>query len=146
RSTDRAPVATPSGWLQRLMAGPPIEAPAPGVGAPFIEGRVGHRSEFAGYEVTGILGQGGMGVVYDARHRQLDRPVAIKVIRPKLMSAKDAQRRFRREIQVLGRLNHPGIVAATDAGNMGSAAYLVMERVEGVDLARLVRHAGPLSI
>ena len=138
--------AEPPGWMQRLMAGPPADGLIANDEVAGPEEAENGDAEFGAYELTGILGRGGMGVVYDARHRQLGRPVAIKVLSPQLVAAKDAARRFHREIQVLGRLDHPGIVSATDAGKVGGAAYLVMERIDGVDLARLVRQAGPLSI
>ncbi|HEY3968129.1 MAG TPA: efflux RND transporter periplasmic adaptor subunit [Planctomycetaceae bacterium] len=98
------------------------------------------------YELLGVLGRGGMGVVFLARHRQLNRRVAFKVVRPDALSSGEARRRFLREIQILGGLNHPGIVMATDAGTLGSGAYLVMELIEGADLGRVVREGGPLMI
>ncbi|WP_167547186.1 serine/threonine-protein kinase [Stieleria maiorica] len=134
-----------SGWLQRLMAFPPDDS-APTTTNDDIVDECQNENSFDAYELSGILGQGGMGVVYAARHRQLGRPVAIKVVNPRLVAAKEAQRRFDREIQVLGTLNHPGIVSATDAGRIAGAAYLVMERIEGADLASIVRKQGPLSI
>lgn len=100
----------------------------------------------ANYELLGILGQGGMGVVYLARHKQLNRRVALKVLSPRLLAAPEAQQRFQREIQLLGRLSHPGIVMATDAGMVASGAYLVMELIDGADLAQIVRETGPLSV
>jgi serine/threonine protein kinase len=137
-------------WIERLKAGPPTKAVDPS-----DERMVGGQGEsvanrwadgLTSYELLEILGKGGMGVVYRGRHRQLGRPVAVKVVRPKLVSAAEAHRRFDREIRILGGLNHPGIVMATDAGRVGSAAYLVMELIDGVDLARLVRSAGPLNV
>ena len=100
----------------------------------------------ANYELLGVLGRGGMGVVFLARHRQLNRRVALKVVRPDALSSGEARRRFQREIQILGGLNHPGIVMATDAGTVGSGAYLVMELIDGADLGRVVREGGPLTI
>src|SRR5262249_55070632 len=69
-----------------------------------------------------------------------------KVLHPRLTAAVEARQRFDREIRVLGSLHHPGIVMATDAGRIGAASYLVMELIDGIDLARLVRRSGPLSI
>ncbi|MEM9659768.1 MAG: protein kinase, partial [Planctomycetota bacterium] len=107
-------------WIARLRAGVPIEHADDALddeeardSAPVAED---WAKGLAAYELLEIIGKGGMGVVYRGRHRQLGRPVAVKVVRPKLVSAAAAQRRFDREIQILGRLNHPGIVAATDAG------------------------------
>lgn len=101
---------------------------------------------FANYDVLGELGRGGMGVVFLARHKQLHRRVALKVVRPEALSSFAARRRFQREIQILGGLHHPGIVMATDAGIVGRGAYLVMEWIDGVDFGRLVRDGGPLTI
>ena len=100
----------------------------------------------ANYELLGVLGRGGMGVVFLARHRQLNRRVALKVVRPDALSNGQARRRFQREIQILGGLNHAGIVMATDAGTVGAGAYLVMELIDGADLGRIVREGGPLTI
>jgi hypothetical protein len=137
-------------WIERLKAGPPTKPPeqsderiAGGQGK-LVANR--WADGLTSYELLEVLGKGGMGVVYRGRHRQLGRPVAVKVVRPKLVSAAEAHRRFEREIRILGGLNHPGIVMATDAGRVGSAAYLVMELIDGVDLARLVRSAGPLNV
>ena len=135
-----------SGWLKRLMTGPNhVGRTAANIDQESLISNE-PQGNFGAYELCGILGQGGMGVVYEARHLQLGKPVAIKVVSPKLIAADDAQRRFDREIQVLGALRHPGIVSATDAGRISGAAYLVMERIDGIDLARLVRRTGPLSI
>ena len=114
-------------WIERLKAGPPTkpheqsdERIAGGRGESVANAG---PSGLTSYELLEVLGKGGMGVVYRGRHRQLGRPVAVKVVRPKLVSAAEAHRRFDREIQILGGLNHPGIVMATDAGRVGSAAY-----------------------
>lgn len=133
-------------WLRRLTNG----TARPNYGAEMKNSAdadlVGSTEErdFGAYELTGILGRGGMGVVYAATHRRLGKPIAIKVVSPKLVAAEEAQRRFERETKVLGTLNHSGIVSATDAGTIGGAAYLAMERVDGVNLAKLVQHVGPL--
>ncbi|WP_160149363.1 serine/threonine protein kinase [Roseiconus lacunae] len=128
-------------WLQRLISDPSDDAPPPDRQPLAISGQ-----DFGAYEIRGILGRGGMGVVYAATHRRLGKPVAIKVVSPKLVAAHDARRRFERETKVLGTLNHPGIVSATDAGTIGGAAYLAMEQVDGVNLAKLVQQIGPLRI
>jgi eukaryotic-like serine/threonine-protein kinase len=90
------------------------------------------------YDVLGPLGQGGMGYVFRARDRRLDRVVALKVLRPHLTET-DAER-FRREIRALSRLNHPAIVAIYDLG-AGEHVYFAMELVEGGTFTDL----GPFS-
>jgi Protein kinase domain len=131
------------GWLAQLRNGPlDSAAPAPAVSPD----AAGPAAEFSSYELLGVLGHGGMGVVYRARHRQLGRLVALKVLSPRLMATAEARRRFEREIRVLGGLHHPGIVMATDANRIDGAAYLVMELIDGVDMARMVRDGGPLTV
>jgi|ERR1043166_4038987 serine/threonine protein kinase len=89
-------------------------------------------------EVTEVLGQGGMGVVYKGRQPFLDRDVAIKVIRPDFGGDADAQRRFLHEARALARLTHPYIVSIFDCGQAGDLYYFVMEYVAGNSLRRLI--------
>src|SRR5262245_7932404 len=89
------------------------------------------------------LGEGGMGQVFRARDRKLDRVVALKVIRPERLTNQGTVRRFRREIQAAAQLNHPNIVRALDAAELEGSYLLVMEYVDnGIDLARWVKQHG----
>jgi serine/threonine protein kinase len=129
-------------FLQRLRELPP-GSPAstrPDVNA-HPEDRV--PSQLGPYDILGRLGRGGMGTVYKARHRELDKVVAVKVLST---ASQQAVARFRTEMKAVGRLDHPNIVAAHDAGQVGDMHYLVMDFVEGLDLARLAERAGPLSV
>jgi len=92
--------------------------------------------EVGPYDLIEPLGHGGMGLVYLARHRKLDRLVAIKLL-PAHHQTADARVRFEREILAAGRLQHPSIVSATDAGQFDDMDYLVMEYVRGLDFGRL---------
>ena len=97
------------------------------------------------YEITALIGAGGMGEVYRARDERLERAVAIKVL--PLASSADAERRerFRREALALSRLSHPNICAIHDIGSEDGLDYLVMELLDGETLAeRLGR--GPLAL
>jgi uncharacterized protein (TIGR03067 family) len=98
------------------------------------------------YLILDKLGQGGMGVVYKARHRLMDRVVALKVLHPGLLDRPDWVERFRREVRGAARLVHPHIVTAYDAEQAGGSHFLVMEYVEGISLARLVEERGPLPV
>jgi serine/threonine protein kinase len=98
------------------------------------------------YEVLQLLGQGGMGAVYKARHKKMDRLVALKVINAKLLDNPKAIERFQREVQAAAKLDHPNIVRAHDADEAGGTHFLVMEFVEGTDLARYVEEKGPLPV
>jgi tRNA A-37 threonylcarbamoyl transferase component Bud32 len=100
----------------------------------------------AGLVILKQLGEGGMGKVYQARHRLLNRVVAVKVIRPEQLANPAALRRFQREGLASARLSHPNIVQIHDAGEADGTHYLVMEYVEGTDLAELIQRRGPLPI
>lgn len=98
------------------------------------------KTWFPGYEVEGLLGQGGMGAVYRARHLTLERPVAIKVLLIDTESDPLFEERFRREARIMAKLDHPNIVSIHDFGRTpGGLCFLIMELVDGVDMARLIR-------
>lgn len=91
------------------------------------------------YELSTLIGQGGMGQVWTAYDQRLDRRVAVKLLRPDRMAAATAaeemRRRFVRECRVTARVDHPGLVTVHDAGSDDEDLYLVMQYVEGADLA-----------
>ncbi len=91
-----------------------------------------------------LIGPGGMGTVYKARHRELDRPVAVKVLHAHLQQDPSFEERFVREARTMARLDHPNIVRVYDFGNREGINYLVMEFVDGVTL-RQTMAAGGLS-
>lgn len=94
------------------------------------------------YELIRKLGQGGMGIVYLAHQRSLDREVALKIIRPERTGSAPAQARFLREAQAIARLKHPHIVTVYDYGEEGETAYLAMEFVHGRGLDEVLRSYG----
>ena len=106
----------------------------------------GEASEihFGDYVVLDKLGQGGMGTVLLAKHRRMDRQVAIKVLPVTVLESKDAVARFYQEVKVAGQLTHPNIVHAYDAGEHMGFHYLVMEYVKGHDLAEVLSLMGPV--
>src|SRR6516165_1122273 len=81
------------------------------------------------YRVVRLLGTGGMGAVYEAEHRVMQRPVALKVIKPAYTANAAALERFRREVRAAARLSHPNIVTTYDAEDAGETHFLVMERM-----------------
>lgn len=91
------------------------------------------------YVLLERLGQGGMGQVFKARHVLMDRIVALKIIHADRLDQPEALGRFRREMQAAAKLAHPNVVLAHDAALLGEVYYLVMEYVEGNDLARLLK-------
>lgn len=96
------------------------------------------------YRILDVLGQGGMGQVFRAEHAMMGREVAVKVL-PRAKSTPDTEAAFRREIRMLGRLDHPNLVRALDAGHDGKVYYLVTELVDGVDLRKQVLKYGTLD-
>jgi WD40 repeat protein len=138
-------------WLQRKFrqqqaaARPPAEAPtvvpvgecAEGAGrqpgpheSPAAPGRV----EVPGYEVLGLLGEGGMGVVYKARHVALDRVVALKMILHAEHAAEGLRERFQTEAQALARLQHPNFVQIHEVGEHNGLPYFALEFCAGGSL------------
>jgi eukaryotic-like serine/threonine-protein kinase len=99
-----------------------------------------------GHEILAELGRGGMAFVYKARDLRRQRLVAIKVSDPSLADDGEVVARFRLEQLLAVRLAHPNLVAAYDAGQVEGAPYLVLEFVEGHDLAWIVRQRGPLPV
>ena len=98
------------------------------------------------YELAETLGEGGMGTVYRALHKKLDKWVAIKLLPTERLHCTQSVSRFEREMRAIGRLGHPNIVQAYDAGEADGQHYLVMELIEGIDLSSLMRRLGQLSI
>ena len=87
------------------------------------------------YELTGILGEGGMGVVYKGRHVLLDKPVAVKILHERYAKRHGAVKKFLHEAKAASRTRHPNIVDVTDFGQApGNMVYLVMEYLEGISL------------
>jgi serine/threonine-protein kinase len=120
--TPPAPLATP---------GAPTPTPA-GAGDTVVQ----EAPAVAGYEVLGILGRGGMGVVYQARDRRLKRVVALKMILAVEHAGPEAAARFRAEAEALARLQHPNIVQVYEVGEQDGRPYLALEYVPGGSLAR----------
>ncbi|MEM7560587.1 MAG: protein kinase, partial [Planctomycetota bacterium] len=125
----------------------------PGDEAP-VEGRAPHAAgEFSPalaqhtrYEIQEKIGSGGMGDVYKARHRVMQRDVAIKVIRPSLLQQPENVKRFQREVTTAAQLTHPNVVAAFDAEQADTEHFMVMEYVDGVNLAEVVAERGRLGV
>ena len=127
---DATPVGSASAMLNALVDGDATEV----------------RPEVPGYEIKALVGEGGMGLVYQAAQKTPTRRVALKVMRPGLAS-RAMLRRFRHESEVLGRLRHPGIAQIYEAGACGPGAdgspYFAMEFVDG---ETITRHAATKSL
>jgi serine/threonine protein kinase len=138
-----------SEFLQRF---PQYRAELPGhIARAAIDGHVtpppasGTRAEalpeVAGYEILGLLGRGGMGVVFQARQLALDRAVALKMVSSGFQAGPKDLARFRVEAAALARLQHPNIVQIYDVGEAAGRPYFVFEFVAGGSLARYLRGA-----
>jgi serine/threonine protein kinase len=132
-------------FLRRLRETPPPSTSGSSasnsldISAAWRGGRVGQ------YDILEKLGKGGMGTVYKARHVELGKIVALKVLPTRDLDEIRVER-FKNEVRAIGRLDHPHIVAAHDAGQASGVHFLVMELVDGEDLGRVVDRHGRLAV
>jgi eukaryotic-like serine/threonine-protein kinase len=112
------------------------EAPADPLLGKTIDGR---------YKVTAVLGEGGMGTVYEVKHAKLDRTFALKALRLDLAREQDLAERFIREAKATGAIKHPNVVAITDFGSLPDGRpYFVMEKLSGQTLGEVVKMGGAI--
>jgi len=127
--------------LMKAAAGPPPSGAGEGLAGDFID--IGDPAEVTRklpqFEILEMLGRGGMGVVYKARQRNLDRVVALKILPPLDALSPDFVARFSREARALAKLNHPNIVNVHDFGEAGGLYYIVMEYVDGANLRQVLQ-------
>ena len=128
-------LASSSGDFATVPPRVPISAPALSAGSLLADR----------YEILQILGQGGMGAVYKARDIQLDRFVAVKVIRPELANAEGMMERFKQEIVVARQVTHKNVVRIYDLGQTSEINFITMEFVDGTDLASILHEHGPFT-
>ena len=103
-------------------------------------------TEIGKYKIIGLIGEGAMGVVYRATDSILDRLVAIKVMSESIARQQELRDRFLHEAQAAGSMQHPNIISVYDLGEFDGHPYIVMEFVEGVDLAHLISSRNPLTL
>ncbi len=119
---------------------PPTKASPAGSGSGFTPPTPEElAARFPQFEILELLGRGGMGAVYKARQRSLDRLVAVKILPPEVGLDPSFAERFAREAKALARLSHPHIVAIHDFGQVEGQFFLVMEFVDGVNLRQALR-------
>jgi CheY-like chemotaxis protein len=96
------------------------------------------------YRLLKILGEGGMGAVFQARDERLDRDVALKIIRPERFNDADVIKRFELEARIVARIQHPNVIAVYDSGEIEDGSlFIVMELLDGLDLGTVLRDHGP---
>src|SRR6266851_4371341 len=127
-----------AGWSAAVALSPSSEAAAKGQLEP--GSMLGDR-----YEVLQLLGQGGMGAVYKARDVELERTVALKLIRPDLASHPEILRRFKQELILAREVTHRNVIRIYDLGQASGVRYITMEYVEGRDLRALLQEKGKLT-
>jgi eukaryotic-like serine/threonine-protein kinase len=116
-------------------------APSPTSLSPLLPGSLlGKR-----YEILNLLGEGGMGAVYKARDRELDRVVALKVIRPELAINPDVLTRFKQELILARKVTHRNVIRIFDLGEENNTKFITMDYVEGQDLKGLIKAKGKLQ-
>lgn len=130
----------------RRIAAIGVEPSEAGPGQALEERTPPLSGQLGAYVLLEKLGEGGMGAVYKARHVRLDKIVALKVLSSVRLADRSALARFEREMKAVGKVEHPNVVRAMDAGEVGGTHFLVMEYVQGTDLADMVRRRGPLPI
>ncbi len=118
----------------------PGPGPVSGAPDPFVGSRIWSC------EIQRRLGSGGMGSVYLARHLDLDKPVAVKVMAKELLSSEDHVRRFRREAQLAAKLEHPNVVTIHHVGEQDGVQFIVMQYVDGRTLEDILAEKGRLSL
>src|SRR5712692_1742395 len=104
-------------------------------------------SEFSSrYRIEAMLGQGGMGMVFKAQDLELDRPVALKLLRPELTPDPAAMQRFKQELLLATKVSHKNILRIHDLGEAGGVKFISMAFVEGEDLSHLLKREGKLPV
>ena len=127
-------------WENQNSVAATLDSPgSPAAGPGFVPPKPQELADlFPQYEILDLLGHGGMGAVYKARQKSLDRMVALKIIKPTMATDPGFAERFEREAKALARLNHPNIVSVYDLGESDGLYYFAMEYVEGANLRRLI--------
>jgi eukaryotic-like serine/threonine-protein kinase len=108
------------------------------------ESAIARGTVLGDYVIEDALGAGGMGQVFRASHRRMKREVALKLVAPRMLGSPESVQRFHREVEVAARLVHPNIAMAYDAREHQGTYYLILEYIDGMDLAKLVKERGAL--
>ncbi|HEV2491559.1 MAG TPA: tetratricopeptide repeat protein [Terriglobia bacterium] len=136
-AVDTVAAGAASGWSRPAQPATGVS----GVSQAFQPGSVlGGR-----YEILQLLGEGGMGAVYKARDREVDRLVALKIIRPELANQPEVLRRFKQELILARKVTHKNVIRIFDLGEADGIKFISMDFIEGQDLRSLLRQKGKLA-
>ena len=126
---------------------PPPRSPSPAPARPRMVAPALQRGDVLGgrYEILQLLGEGGMGAVYKAMDRELDRPVALKLIRPELAANSSILARFKQELLLAHQVTHKNVIRIYDLGDADGVKFITMEFVEGQDLRTLIQEKKKFS-
>src|SRR5579872_1477753 len=129
-------------WTPQRRPPPQRRSLAPQAAVPLFEA----GDVLAGrYEILQLLGEGGMGAVYKAQDRELDRPVALKLIRPELAASSAMLARFKQELLLSRQVKHKNVIRIYDLGDADGAKFITMEYVDGRDLRSLIQEKKKFS-
>ncbi len=150
-NSDAATILSVAGTLIAPASGRPGTSPAPSQGGAAVLGGGAVLLETGSvlggrYEILEILGQGGMGAVYKVADREVDRIVALKVIRPEMASNPEILARFKQELLLSSQVTHRNVIRIYDLGEAQGVRFITMEYVEGETLQRIVKQRGKLDI
>lgn len=149
----RFPETDPA-WLREQLGGATVvlggseESAISTAARPVVESNAASEmpGQIGDYDLQDMIGRGGMGAVYRAVHRRMDRTVALKVLRREISRDPVLKQRFEREVRAAAKLSHPNIVAAYDAREEDGLYCLITEFIDGDDLNAMVRRDGPLPV
>ncbi len=136
--TLRAPVSEATGAVPAVSDQPAEAVPLSAIKPGFVI-----RNRF---KITRVLGSGGMGMVFQAHDRELDEPVALKVLRAEILAVPDMLERFKREIKLARRIAHRNVVRTFDFGEENGLNFITMEYVQGITLKQLIQSKGALPV
>ena len=130
-----------------VRTGPPVRLTSPGPLRPQTIAPVLRTGDVLGgrYEILQLLGEGGMGAVYKAMDRELNRPVALKLIRPQLAANPSILARFKQELLLAHQVTHKNVIRIYDLGDADGVKFITMEYVDGVDLRALIEEKKKFS-
>jgi tetratricopeptide (TPR) repeat protein/TolB-like protein/predicted Ser/Thr protein kinase len=145
-SAEKTPPPLPSDALTLHDSSPAPEATLPPVGSHGGMATLRLGSVLGGrYQILRVLGEGGMGAVYQARDRELDRLIALKVIRPELAGNPSILQRFKQELILARNVTHKNVVRIFDLGEADGVRFITMEYIEGSDLRSLLHERGKFT-